>query len=258
MRDTAPVSNAPAAGHAVDLLTLLATHAGPLPAAQIARALGLPRSTTYHLLTVLVDRGFVVHVPEDRRYGLGPAAYELGSAYQRQAPLQRVARPALARLAERTTHNAHLAVLHGRDVLYLVEERAPGRPLLVTDVGVRLPAALTASGLAMLAALSGPQITALFPDRDALVLRDGRGFASVSALRRELAATRQRGFAHEFGTVTPGLASVAHAVLDHTGHPVAGVAVTFPESVGAPEQAKVEAQVRATAAALSQRMGHRG
>ena len=40
----------------------------------------------------------------------------------------------------RPTHNAHLAVLHGRDVLYVVEERAAGRPPLVTDVGVRLPA----------------------------------------------------------------------------------------------------------------------
>ena len=42
-----------------------------------------------------------------------------------------------------------IAVLHGRDVLYVVEERAPGRPPLVTDVGVRLPAHLTASGRAI-------------------------------------------------------------------------------------------------------------
>lgn len=252
------MSNAPAAGHAVDLLTLLAAHPEPMPAAAIARDLGLPRSTTYHLLTVLVDRGFVVHVPEDRRYGLGPAAYELGSAYQRQAPLQRVSRAALTRLAERTTHNAHLAVLHGRDVLYVVEERAPGRPLLVTDVGVRLPAALTASGLAMLAALPGRQITALYPDGNALVQRDGRGFTSVTALRRELAATRQRGYATEAGTVTPGLASVAHAVLDHTGHPVAGVAATFPAETPAEEVAAVEAAVRTTARDVSHRLGHRG
>ena len=248
-------ANAPAARHALDVLTLLARHTEPLPAGAIARDLGLPRSTTYHLLAVLRDAGFVTHLPEDRRYGLGVAAFELGSAYQRQAPLQRIARPLLGRLVDTTTHNAHLAVLHGRDVLYVVEERAPGRPLLVTDVGVRLPATLTASGLAMLAELPAAQVRALFPHRDTLVQRDGRGPASVTELRRELAAVRTRGYATEDGSVSPGLASVARAVLDHTGHPVAGIAVTFPrDEVDAAEQERLVAAVTRTAAALTARI----
>ena len=99
---------------------------------------------------------------------------------RRQEPLQRIARRVLADLADRTHQSAHLAVLHGRDVLYVVEERAPGRPPLVTDVGVRLPAQLTASGRAMLAALPAPQIKALFPDPGVFVLRTGIGPRSVS------------------------------------------------------------------------------
>lgn len=179
---------------------------------------------------MLRERGYVRHLPEERRYGLGVAAYELGTAYQRQAPLQRLARGAIDRLVDATGHNAHLAVLHGRDVLYVIEQRAPGRPLLVTDVGVRLPAPLTATGLAMLAELAPAQVRALFPGREALVQRDGRGAGTVSELRRELAAVRQRGYAVEDGLVTPGQNSVARAVLDHTGYPAAGVAVTFPGS----------------------------
>jgi DNA-binding IclR family transcriptional regulator len=250
------VANAPAARHALDLLTLLARHTEPLPAGAIARELGLPRSSTYHLLTALQDRGFVTHLPEERRYGLGVAAFELGSAYQRQAPLQRVARPLLGRLVDTTTHNAHLAVLHGRDVLYVIEERAPGRPLLVTDVGVRLPATLTASGLAMLAELPAAQLRALFPHRDTLVQRDGHGPTSVSELRRELTAVRARGYAVEDGSVSADLSSVARAVLDHTGHPVAGVAVTFPSGdVGETERARLAAVVSRTAAALANRIG---
>ncbi len=157
------VANAPAAGHALDVLALIARRGEPVPAAAIARDLGLPRSSVYHLLGVLADRGYVRHVPEERRYGLGLAAYELGSAYQRQAPLERMARGVMDRLVDTTGHSAHLAVLHGRDVLYVIEQRAPGRPHLVTDVGVRLPAALTASGMAMLAALPAAQVRALYP-----------------------------------------------------------------------------------------------
>ena len=147
----------------------------------------------------------MVHLEEERRYGLGVAAFEVGSGYSRQEPLQRISRRLLAGLVDATSQSAHLAVLHGRDVLYVVEERAPGRPPLVTDVGVRLPAHLTASGRAILAALPAPQVRALYPDRTAFVDRHGTGPASLSALRAVLAETRQRGFATESGEVTPGL-----------------------------------------------------
>lgn len=252
------MANAPAAGQALELLMLLARHTEPLPAAAIARELGLPRSSTYHLLTVLREHGFVTHLAEDRRYGLGVAAYELGSAYQRQAPLQRIARPVLGRLVDITTHNAHLAVLHGRDVLYVIEERAPGRPLLVSDVGVRLPATLTASGLAMLAELPAAQLRALFPHKDVLVQRNGRGPATIADLRRLLVDVRTRGYAEENGQVTEGLASVARAVLDHTGHPVAGVAVTYrSDEVDPAERELLVTAVGRAAAAVSARLGAR-
>lgn len=236
--------NAPAAGHALDVLTLLGRHIAPMPASAIARDLGLPRSTVYHLLTVLQDRGFVVHLPQERRYGLGTAAYELGSAYARQEPLRWVAQTVLTRLVSETTHNGHFAVLDGRDVLYLLEERAPGRASLVTEIGVRLPAPLTASGLAILAALPAQQVRALWPSRRDLVRRHDRGPASLTELRRELVQTRRRGWAREDGSVTIGFASVAAAVLDHNQHPQAAVALTFPaDEVDEAETQRLAAQV---------------
>jgi DNA-binding IclR family transcriptional regulator len=224
---------APAAAHTVAILRFLAGQIAPVPAASIARALDLPRSTTYALLSVLCDSGFVVHLPEERRYGLGLAAFELGSAYARQAPLARLARPVVARLVDRIGQSGHCAVLHGRDVLYLVEERAPGRPALVSDVDVRLPAHLTASGRALLAGLPAAHVRALFPDSTAFTDRTGLGPTSMAALRSVLQATRARGYATEDGEITPGLSSVAVAVSDRSGHPVAALALTFPSSVPA-------------------------
>jgi DNA-binding IclR family transcriptional regulator len=201
----------------------------------------------------MIEEGFVAHLPDERRYGLGVAAFEVGSGYVRQAPLQRIARRTLAGLVDRTGQSAHLAVLHGRDVLYVLEERAPGRPPLVTDVGVRLPAHLTASGRAMLAALPPAQVRALFPDRSAFVQRHGSGPASLSALRSLLTETRQRGHAVEDGEVTPGFASVAAPVLDHNAMPVAAVAVTWSTDQGGPDAGLVD-HVRATADALGRRL----
>jgi DNA-binding IclR family transcriptional regulator len=250
------VSQVPAARQTLAILRFLARQAGPVPAASLARELMLPRSTAYHLLATLVDEGFVVHLAEERRYGLGVSAYELGTGYTRQAPLQRLARVQLASLVDRTGHAARLGVLHGRDVLYVVEERAPGRPPLVTDAGVRLPAQLTASGRAMLAALPPQQVRALFPDPSAFVVRHERGPRSPSALRQLLVEVRRRGYAVEDGEVTPGFASVAAAVRDHTGHPVASIALTFPEvEVAAAGRGELATRVIDAARALSQRIG---
>ena len=188
------------------------------------------------------------------------AAFEVGSGYSRQEPLARIARRPLARLVDATGQNAHLAVLHGRDVLYVVEERAAGRPPLVTDVGVRLPAHLTASGRAILAALPAAQVRALFPDRSAFAARTGLGPASPSALRALLVDTRRRGHATEHGEVTPGFASVAAAVVDHNGYPAAGLALTFPadERPATPTRRRSRtphAPYDAAAAELSERLG---
>jgi DNA-binding IclR family transcriptional regulator len=124
----------------------------------------------------------------------------------------------------------------------------------VTDVGVRLPAHLTASGRAILAALPPAQVLALYPDRSAFVDRHGKGSASLSALRTLLAETRQRGYAVEDGEVTPGFASVAAPVLDPNGHPVAGLAVTFPTPSDEEPPTMV---VRRASEALTARLGGR-
>jgi DNA-binding IclR family transcriptional regulator len=150
-------------------------------------------------------------------------------------------------------------VLHGRDVVYVIEERAPGRPPLVTDVDVRLPAHLTASGRAMLAQLPAQQVRALFPDSSAFVLRHERGPQSPSALRQLLVQVRRSGYAVENGEVTPGFASIASAVLDHSRHPIASVALTFPEAIGdSALRAELAKRVIATAARLTRRMSGTG
>jgi DNA-binding IclR family transcriptional regulator len=249
----------PAGQQVLAVLAYLGRQAGPVPAASVVRDLGLPRSTAYQLLTTLADSGFVVHLVDERRFCLGVAAYELGTGYSRQEPLTRLARVPLARLADRTGHTAHLAVMHGREVIYVIEERAPGRPPLVTDVGVRLPAALTASGRAMLAALPAAHVKALFPTADTFVTRHDVGPRSLSALRRLLVDVRRVGHAVEVGEVTPGYASIAAAVLDHAHHPVAGVAVTFPQAEADPGRGDdLVDEVARTARAITSRIGGNG
>nr|AGU11702.1 Bacterial transcriptional regulator [uncultured organism] len=221
---------APTVDATLRMLSFLGTQRGPVSAALLARTLELPRSSVYRLLGVLEERGFVLRYPEDHRYGLGIAAFELSSGYTRQEPITRLGRPLLAALVDKVGESGHLAVLLGRDVVYLADERAPGRSVLVTDVGVRLPSVLTASGRALLAALPREQVRALFPD-SAAFSHNSAPPRSYSQLREELRTTRARGYAVENGEITDGLASVAVAVCDRNGWPATSLAVTFTDEL---------------------------
>jgi DNA-binding IclR family transcriptional regulator len=58
--------------------------------------------------------------------------------------------------------------------------------------------------------------------------------------------------------VTPGFASVAAAVHDHSGHPVAGAALTFPiETADAEARERLALRVTRAAGELSRRIGGR-
>lgn len=224
-----PRPQVPAADQTLRILRHLARRPAPIAASALARELAIPRSTIYHLLATLEDHGFVVHLAQERRWGLGTSAFELAGGYARQEPLARLGRPLLASLADRVGESAHLAVMSGRDVLYIVEERAARRPALITDVGVRLPAHLTATGRAMLAALPRSQVRALYPDRGAFTDRTGRGPSRPAELRELLQEVRAAGVATEDGEVTPGFRSVAAVVRDHASWPAAAIAVTWQE-----------------------------
>jgi DNA-binding IclR family transcriptional regulator len=237
------------------MLRHLSSQPTPVAATRLADVAGVPRSTAYHLLAAMAAEDFVVHYPEDRSWGLGMAAWEIGSAFAQQAPLGRLARVPLARLADHVGQSAHLAVLHGNDVLYVLEERAPGRPPLVSDVGVRLPAHLTASGRAILASLPPAQVRALYPSKESFSTRTGLGPTTPSELRRVLVEARQRGFAIERDEVTTGFTSVG-VVVGHSGVR-ASVAITWDSRREVPLAPFVSA-ARGAAALIASRLGGSG
>lgn len=249
------MSQVPAASQTLGLLRALAAR-GPSTASALASAVGIPRSSTYHLLSVLTETGFVVHLPDERRWTLGPSAFEIGMAYLRHDPREELARPVLIDLAERVGQTVHLAALHGSEVVYLLKEspRSPRRAsTLITDVGVRLPAATTASGRAMLATLSTEQVRALMSSPTAFVSRTGRGPTSLSALRSVLVRERRAGFALEDGEILDGYASVGVAIIDAAGRLSGAVSVTM-RSTDTDEVIALVPQVRSAADAIASRL----
>ena len=210
----------PAARNTLRILALLSSIDVPVSAARIRAELDLPRSTTYHLLAELVDAGFVVHLPEQQTYGLGLAAYSMASAYTTQQPLVRLATKHLDKAASLVSGSGHLSRLAGSEIVYLQERRAPGATSLITEVGVRLQAASTASGRIMLAHVPEAEARAAFAT--------STGLGSFRVFRELLATAKDCGYAQEEQEVSRGQRSVAVAVFDHLQRPAAALAVTYP------------------------------
>jgi DNA-binding IclR family transcriptional regulator len=254
------MTNVPAASRALLILRTLAKAGAPMPAAAIATRVGIPRSSTYHLLTAMQESGFVMHFPEDERWGLGVGAFELGSAYLRHDPLERQARPLLTKLVRETETKlpavAQLGILQGSELLYLARE-VPHRPVtLVTEVGVRLPAHLTASGRAILAGVDAAQVRATFAGTKSFVDRTGLGPKNLRELTTMLRDESAAGFSAEDGFITEGYSSIAVAAQNHLGIPVAAIALTFrSEDASSGLRGDLVKALKAAGLELSRRLG---
>ena len=250
------MSVVPAARSTLRIIRYLAGHSGPVRAATISRDLDLPRSSVYHLLQVMHREGFVVHSPEHQGFALAPLLGEIGSSVLASNALARLGTPVLERLIAETKLPvvAHLGVLQHGDVVYASKVAAARAPTVVTSIGVRLPAHLTATGRAMLAALPRAQFDAIYPDL-LLPLRTSKGPASVAELAELLVQTRERGWATEDGDIDLAYASVAAVVLDHNDYPAASVGLTFRRTlVDDAQWTRFGRAVAAAAATLSRRI----
>jgi DNA-binding IclR family transcriptional regulator len=220
-------SNAKSATRLLDILETLAAHVQPMAAMAIARECGIPKSSTHHLLNVMRERNYVTYYEDEHAWGLGVSIFEVGSAYLRRTPLQRLGRPILESVCADTGETCHLAILHGADVLYLDKEEPAGNgPNLVTDVGVRLPAHLTAVGWAILSELPEAQVRAAIGNGP-MVTRTGTGPNRLDQLLNDLASVRARGFAFDDQMVTPGICCLAAPVFSHSDQPVAAIGVSY-------------------------------
>ena len=205
------MSQVPALRRAVAILRHLAASNRPISAGTLARSENVPRSSAYELLNVLEELGLVTKV--DAGYLLGPGVAELGSAYLRINPLQRVAQKDVRALAERARGVAQLAVIRGWETVYVLKEQSVHSMAVIT-AAVHMPAYLTATGRAIMATMEKRDVLAALSREVSFVNRTGKGPRSVHDLMGELTRVRAQGYAIETGEITPGVWTVAVPVYD--------------------------------------------
>ncbi|TPQ18616.1 IclR family transcriptional regulator [Streptomyces sporangiiformans] len=197
----------PAVTRAVAILdTLAAAEGRPLSVSELARALGLPKSSTGNLCASLEAAGMIAR--NGTGFGLGRKLAELGGRYLATVDQLRDFYELCRRSRYVSRETARVAVLDGLDVLYLARYDGTQPLRLTANIGDRFPANCTATGKAILSALD----PAVAEDRlrgRTLPALSGRSLTSVPALLADLELTRQRGYAVDDEETTTGILCLA-------------------------------------------------
>ena len=194
-----------------DLLEQIAGDRNGATFPELAKALGIPKSSLHALLEVLLARGYVDLDQHSRRYFLGLRAWETGQAYQRHSGMIGLATPVLQAIVARVNETAHLSRLAGTENVYLAKVDSSHALRLQSEVGARKPAHATGLGKALLAQLDDAEIDARF-DSVQLTRLTGRTIVTLDALKVELHNSRTRGFAIDNEENDPGVFCLAVAV----------------------------------------------
>ena len=117
----------------------------------LAKRLGVAKSTVHRLAVTLVADGMLEQNPDTGKYRLGLSLFRLGSLVRRRMNVSNEARPLLRELREKVNETVHLAVLDGTEIMYVFNLESTQSIRMRSDVGVRKPAYCTAEGQVILA-----------------------------------------------------------------------------------------------------------
>lgn len=177
----------------IDILEFLARSETPLTLTQIGEALGVPKSSLYQVLKTLETRGWIETDPlTGKHYRIGIRALLTGFRYVDIDPLVRRMDPVLTAITAELDETSHLGRLDGADIVYLDKRESSRRMRMLSAVGRRLPAHVTAMGKVIMAHRPWDEVEALLPRE--LVRMGPNTITSRHALRDELQAIRERGY----------------------------------------------------------------
>jgi DNA-binding IclR family transcriptional regulator len=237
---------------ALSVLSILA-RTGEAGVSDIARELGVHKSTVFRLVATLEAHDMVEQHAERGKYRLGVGVLRLAGATSARLDVVQEARPVARELAAGSGETVNLAILAETSALY-VDQVAGSSSLQPHNwVGQHIPLHATSNGKVLLSELSEADCAQRLPR---LTPYTASTITSRARLRAELAQTRERGYAVAIDELEMGLTAVAAPVRDAHGEVVASLSVSGPTF-------RIEAQrieellplVMSAAATVSSRLG---
>ncbi|MGH9246505.1 MAG: IclR family transcriptional regulator [Acidimicrobiales bacterium] len=222
---------------------------------ELAHHLGLSTSSVHRLLTTLESEHLIERDPHTGKYQLGLAVYDLAAAMSAGYDLSEALLPPMTVLRNRTGETVQVAVLDGRQVVYVERLDSPHTLRLFLEVGRRNWAHCSSTGKVLLAFLPKEKLDRVLAGWDMPAITPYT-IVDPELLRKELAEVRDLGYAANLSESEVGVTSVAAPIRDGTGHVIAAMSVAGPATRMDPELNLLRYAVMEAAAVASRRLGH--
>lgn len=224
---------------------------------EMARRLAIGKSSAHRLLSTLADERLLEQDPVTGAYRLSLTMYELGTAVAAHLDLHDAASPVLDQLRNTTHETVQVAVLDGREVVYVERRESQHALRLMRSVGQRQDAHATSSGKVLLAFLPPERLDALLRGWK-LARRTPQTITDPTVLRAQLETVRNRGWAENIDEAEVGVVSVAAPIRNSRGDVVAAVSAAGPQQRLTGDSLRRLSRPTAEAGlAISRRLGYR-
>jgi len=223
---------------AAEILRVLEHQPEGLSLGQIARAVGLARSTVQRIVGALSAEDFVTAVGPNGGVRIGTGLVRLAASVG--SNVAELLRPHLRALGDDVSETVDLSVLSGGSAVFV--DQVPGRQRLValSAVGERFPLHCTANGKAILACFSDADALELV--EKSLVEHPGFGVPDRAVLRRDIEAARSTHLAYDLEEHGKGISAIGTALLDPMGSPIA-ISIPVPSARFAGERRRIAEQL---------------
>ncbi len=226
-----------------------------LGVSELARRVGIAKSSAHRIVHTLAREGLLERVDETGAYRLSITMQMLGATAQAASSLHSAATAALDQLRNLTGETVHVSVLDGLEVVYVERRESPGAVQMFGRIGNRGSAYSTGSGKVLLAFLPPDELERRLAGVR-LARRTPYTITSKDQLRAELGRIRARGWAENVNEAQAGFASVAAPIWNRSGEVVAAVSVAGPvQRFSGESLRRFTRPVTECAALISRRLG---
>jgi IclR family transcriptional regulator, KDG regulon repressor len=211
---------ADAAARLFQIIEFLANRNDWVSLREMARELRISAASAYRALSSLKEIGYVRQQPQDSKYQLTLKIAWLSAQVLEHSQLRQIAHPFLQHLTSVTNETTHLAVLEGREFVYIDKVDNSQAVRMRSRVGQRGHLHCTAAGKSILALLDGKELDDLlfhlrFPQMTENTITDDARF------REQLVKIRREGYAIDDEENELGIRCIGAPIRDHAGR-VAG------------------------------------
>ena len=212
---------------AVAVLKCFTPEEPELSGTEIARRVGLHKTSAHRILATLAEYGIVERNTKTSKYKIGTLLYYLGNLYLGTTDTLKAAEPVVTALNEITGETINVTILEKGNVIIVMKEDARYAFRIHRHIGEIVPAYSASTGKALLSELNEAELNSIIPEEKLRPLTS-KTITTKTALKTELEEIRKTGVAFSRQEGYDGVVGIAYTIRNASGKAIAGMSIAVP------------------------------